>query len=249
MPTPIDVGLPRPGHAVTDELLALGEAPLPAAGPSGETDEKETRKHRKREAKLRRDALRPPDSFERFRILAELVNQGRRIVELADHKARYALVVIGVLNAGVFFIISRGHLLADLPQAIKPWLVGVAVIYSALTFIFMYYAVECLRPRRMEYLDVMLASDRIGTPAARHNPHGILFWETIAKYEFDAYRRAWASVRMEQLNAEVVVIAHQQARLIQSKYAALQWLFRGLAALLVLAGVLLAVYARFGLAG
>ena len=164
-------------------------------------------------------------------------------------KARYALVVIGVLNAGVFFIISRGHLLADLPQSIKPWLVGLVVIYSALTFIFMYYAVECLRPRRMPYLGVMVANDGIDTPAALHGPRGILFWETIAKYELDAYRRAWASVRMEQLNAEVVVIAHQQARLIRSKYAALQWLFRGLAVLLVLAGVLLAVYAAFGLAG
>jgi hypothetical protein len=244
-----DVGLARPVHAVTEELLSLGGAPLPTTGPQSETEDKETRRHRKREAKLRRDAVRPPESFERFRILAELVDQGRQVVELADHKARYALVVIGVLNAGVFFIISRGHLLADLPQSIKPWLVGLVVIYSALTFIFMYYAVECLRPRRMPYLDVMVANDGIDRPAALHGPRGILFWETIAKYELDAYRRAWGSVRMEQLNAEVVVIAHQQARLIQSKYAALQWLFRGLAVLLVLAGVLLAVYAAFGLAG
>jgi formate-dependent nitrite reductase membrane component NrfD len=101
----------------------------------------------------------------------------------------------------------------------------------------------------MEYLDAMIANDSIDPPAARHSPRGILFWETIAKYELDAYRRAWGSVRMEQLNAEVVVIAHQQARLIRSKYAALQWLFRGLAVLLVLAGALLAVYAGFGLAG
>jgi hypothetical protein len=244
-----DVGFQRPARAVTEQLPALGGAPLATAGPIGETDDKETRKHRKREAKLRRDAMRPPESFERFRILAELVNQGRRVVELADHKARYALVVIGVLNAGVFFIISRGHLLADLPQAIKPWLVGLAILYSALTFIFMYYAVECLRPRRMEYLDFMLANDGIDTPVARYSPRGILFWETIAKYELEAYQRAWASVRMEQLNDEVVVIAHQQARLIRSKYAALQWLFRGLAVLLVLAGVLLAVYTGFVLAG
>jgi hypothetical protein len=244
-----DAGFARPVHVVTEEPLALGGAPLPAAGPPGDADDKEVRKHRKLEAKLRRDAMRPPESFERFRILAELVDQGRQVVELADHKARYALVVIGVLNAGVFFIISREHLLADLPQSIKPWLVGLVVIYSALTFIFMYYAVECLRPRRMPYLDVMVANDGIDTPAALHGPRGILFWETIAKYELEAYRRAWATVRMEQLNAEVVVIAHQQARLIRSKYAALQWLFRGLAVLLILAGVLLAVYAVFGLAG
>ncbi len=83
-----------------NSMLALGGAPLPAARVSADDHDKAARKRRKSEAKLRRDAERPPESFERFRILAELVNEGRRVVELADHKARYALVVIGVLNAG-----------------------------------------------------------------------------------------------------------------------------------------------------
>ena len=39
-------------------------------------------------------------SSERFRILIEMVSEGRQVVDLADHKARYALVMMGVLNAG-----------------------------------------------------------------------------------------------------------------------------------------------------
>jgi len=229
-----------------DSMLALGGAPLPAPGASVDDHEKGARKRRKNEAKLRRDAERPPESFERFRILAELVNEGRRVVELADHKARYALVIIGVLNAGVFFLMSRAHLFGGLPQVVKPWLVGSLVAYAALTFLFVSYAVDSLRPRRLRYAGIMSANG--GGELSAHSPRGVLFWETIAAYDLDAYRQAWSGIRMEQLNAEVVVIAHQQAGLIRAKYVALGRLYWGLAMLVVLAALLLAVYAGFGLA-
>jgi len=227
-------------------MLALGGAPLPAARVSADDHDKAARKRRKSEAKLRRDAERPPESFERFRILAELVNEGRRVVELADHKARYALVVIGVLNAGVFFLMSRAHMFGSLPEGVKPWLVGSLVAYAGLTFLFVFYAVDSLRPRRLRYAGIMSATG--GGELSAHSPRGVLFWETIAEYELDAYRRAWSGIRMEQLNAEVVVIAHQQAGLIRAKYVALGRLYWGLAMLVVLGALLLTVYAGFGLA-
>jgi hypothetical protein len=224
---------------------ALGGAPLPEPVPiSGEHD-KEARRRRKREAKLRRDAERPPESFERFRILLELVGEGRQVVDLADHKARYALVVMGVLNAGVFFLMSRSHLFGNLSSGVKPWLIGFIIVYAALTFLFVYYAVDCLRPRRLQYADMMAAG---ASGEERHAPRGILFWETIATFDLDSYRRAWSGVRMEQLNAEAVIIAHHEARLIRAKYVALGRLYFGLAVLVVLAGILLAVFTVFGLA-
>jgi hypothetical protein len=236
---------------LADEVLmaALGGGPLPEPAPATGEHDKQARKRLKHDAKLRRDAERPPESFERFRILSELVNEGRQVVDLVDHKARYSLVVMGVLNAGVFFLMSRSHLLGTMPQTVKPWLIGFMVTYAALTFLFVFYAVDCLRPRRLWYADVMAAHEDSGEPQTRHAPRGILFWETIANYELDAYRRAWSGIRMEQLNAEVVIIAHQQARLIRAKYVALRRLYRGLAVLVILAGILLAVYTLFGLTG
>src|SRR5687768_3045137 len=106
-----------------------------------------TRKHRKRTEKLRRDATRSPRSLERWRILMDVVDEGRRVAELADHKARYALVVMGSLNAGVFLILSRAHLIADLPPVLKPWLVGVLIAYAGLSCLFVYHAIDCIRPR------------------------------------------------------------------------------------------------------
>jgi hypothetical protein len=224
--------------------LALGGAPMPEIDLVPGEHDKQARKQRKRNAKRRRDAERPPDSFERWRILSELVNEGRQVVDLADHKARYALVVMGVLNAGVYFLMSRSHLFASLAPGVKPWLIGFMIAYAALTFLFVYHAVDCLRPRRLQYAD-LVSSNRGGEA---HAPQGILFWETIATYGLEAYQRAWSTARMEQLNAEVVIIAHYQARLIRAKYVALGRLYLGLAVLVVLAGCLLAAFTMLGLA-
>jgi hypothetical protein len=233
---------PVPATASEPLASALGGAPLPQP-ITGDHDDKQARKQRKRELKLRRDAERPPDSFERWRILSELVNEGRQVVDLADHKARYALVVMGALNAGVFFLMSRAHLFGDLPPEVKPWMIGFLLVYAALTFLFVWHAVDCLRPRRLHYAEKMAGiPDRRGARA----PHGLLYWEAIAGYDLESYQRAWSGARMEEINAEVVIIAHYLARLIRSKYVALGRLYVGLAALIALAGVLLAAFTLFG---
>jgi hypothetical protein len=240
MPTRFDT--PVAATAIEPLEPALGGAPLPQPIRSDHNDKK-ARKQRKRELKLRRDAERPPDSFERWRILSELVNEGRQVVDLADHKARYALVVMGVLNAGVFFLMSRAHLFGGLPSAVKPWMIGFLLVYAALTFLFVWHAVDCLRPRQLHYADKMP-----GTPDrhATHTPRGLLYWEAIATYDLESYQRAWSGARMEELNAEVVLIAHYLARLIRSKYVALGRLYVGLAALIALAGVLLTAFTLLG---
>ena len=198
-------------------------------------EERIARKQRKREAKLRRDATRPPRSLERWRILMDVVDEGRRVVELADHKARYALVVMGALNAGVFLVLSRAHLLTDLPAVLKPWLIGALVAYAGLSCLFVYHAIQCLRPRWLR--------DAGGQGvAASPAPLGLLHWESIGRYDEKAYRNAWDTVRMDQLNREVVVISHHLALLIDRKYRALARLYRGLAVLVILAALQLLVY-------
>ena len=199
-------------------------------------------KQRKREAKLHRDATRPPRSLERWRILMDVVDEGRRVADLADHKARYALVVMGALNAGVFLILSRANLIADLPPVLKPWLIGALVAYAGLTCLFVYHAIDCIRPRWLR--------DAVGPGGAGgQEPLGLLYWESIGRYEEKAYRKAWNTVRMDQLNDEVVVISHHLALLIRHKYRALDRLFRGLAVLVILAALQLLVYGAIALAG
>ena len=203
-----------------------------AAAP-GRPEDRMARKHRKREAKLHRDATRPPRSMERWRILMDVVEEGRRVVDMADHKARYALVIMGALNAGVFLVLSRAHLVSDLPPHLKPWLVGVLVVYAGLSCLFVYHAMDCLRPRWLQKT----------APSA----NGLLYWESIRNHGEEEYRRAWQNTRMDQLNGEVVLIAHHLSLLIGRKYRALDRLYRGLLVLVVLAALQLLVYGTLAL--
>ena len=211
----------------------LGKEPGHDAG-------KAARKRRKQEGKLRRDAERPPRSLERWRILMDVADEGRRVAELADHKARYALVVMGVLNTGVFLVLSRAHLLSDLSPELRPWLIGFLVVYTGLSCFFVFHAIDCLRPRR-------LRSALASAAAGPQEPLGLLHWEFIGACDLAAYRHAWSTVRMEQLNGEVVDIAHHLAGLIAAKYRALSRLYWGLSVLVVLAALQLIVYAGFAL--
>lgn len=234
-------------HQAAPFIDALAGAPIAEPEPALGEREKGARKRRKRELQRLRDAERPPGAFERFKVLAELVKQGNQIIDLVDHRARYALVVLGALNAGVVLILSRLQVLSTLAPDTRMWFIAAMGVYAALTSVCVYFAVECLRPRRM--YEAGVGTERVADagPAARHASRGILFWETIAAYELDEYRQAWSAIRMEQLNAEVVSLAHRQSRVVRAKYAVLGRLFNGLVLLLVLAGVLLATGALLGI--
>jgi hypothetical protein len=208
----------------------IGRTELVVEPPSGDHD-KRARRHRKREEKLHRDAVRPPRSFERFRILAELVSEGRQVVEIADHKARYAIIVLGVVNAAMYLVITRAHLVNAVAPAIKPWLTAALAAYAVLTFLFLLHAIDCLRPRRL------------GGAALLPERQSLLCWDAVASTDLAAYRAAWMRARMDQINDEAVVIAHRESRILDAKYRALGRLYAGLSVLVLLGGVLLAALA------
>jgi hypothetical protein len=199
--------------------------------PAGPDHEGHTHRQRKREEKRRRDAVRPPDSFERFRIIAELVGEGRQLVEIADHKARYALIVLGVLNAAVYVVMTRAHLLGGLSHSLRPWLLGALGLYAVLTFLFMLHAIDCLRPRWLRGETLV------------HGRQSLLCWDSIARADLQDYRNAWNDARMDQVNDEAAAIAHRESHIIEAKYRALGRLYIGLSAMVLLGGMLLAVYA------
>ncbi|MGE0440211.1 MAG: Pycsar system effector family protein [Gemmatimonadales bacterium] len=210
----------------------LGGSPLPPATPD-DLGDKARRKLKKRQARLLKDAGRQPRGFERWRMITEVAGELRHVVDLVDHKARYALIILGALNAAVFFVLSRGHVIGTLPASARPWILGFLAVYAALTFVFVLYAIDCLRPR-------LLA--RVGPPGD-HPTRGLLYWETIARYGLADYRRAWSEAHLDEINAEAVVIVHHLAHLLVEKYRALGRLYLGLVILAALAMITLAFYA------
>ena len=200
---------------------------------------KAERRRQKRADRLRRDAARQPESWERFRILLEVVDQQRSVVEIADHKARYALIIVGVLNAILFVLLGKGGVFKAIPDSMRPWLIGAVALYAGLTFLFALHAIDCLRPRELRSK---------GTPVHSLGIPGLLFWEGIVQHEREAYLKEWSEVRMDQLNAEAMLIAYRLSQLVRAKYRALHRLYNGLVVLVVLCTILLAAYAVWGTA-
>jgi hypothetical protein len=198
------------------------------------------KKDREKEAEqIDEDSSRAPDAWERFRILLESIDQGRKLTEVADHKARYALVLIGVVNAAMIFLGTRSDFLQGTPSWLLPWLHALIIPYIAAGFVALWFAIDCLRPRMLGAGHLPRAAEARHS-AVRHHPLGILSWEAIVRRNLDAYQQAWDSVSLGQLNAEMVLIAHALADLNRAKFTAIRRMYLAMFVVIALAAMLLA---------
>jgi len=214
------------------------DAPSPGpdaaeGGPSGEDA-----KWRRKEAKLLAESARPLDPRERYRALVDALEEAQDLVELADRKARFALVIMGALNIAFFFLATRAEIIDYLPLWLRPFLGFYMLLYAAVALFFFLEAIESLRPRRFR---PQLPYPGEGGP--EHYPQGLRYHEDVVQRDVEAFRRAWREVRFGQLNAELAVQNHIMARINLDKYRSLRRLYGGLRVLTLLAGGLLAVLA------
>jgi uncharacterized protein YjiK len=216
---------------VEEESPAL--AALAAAGPVEDDS-----KRRRKEAKLLAASARPLDPWERYRALVDALEEAQDLVELADRKARFALVIMGALNIAFFFIVTRTDILELLPAWLKPFLGFYLLVYAAVALFFFLEAIEALRPRRFR---PHLPYPGDGGPD--HYPQGLRYYEDVVQRDVEAFRRAWRDVRFGQVNAELAVQNHVMARINLDKYRSLRRLYGGLRVLTLLAGGLLAILA------
>ena len=204
-----------------------------AAGPEGDDS-----KRRKREAKLLAESARPLDPRERYRALVDALEEAQDLVELADRKARFALVIMGALNISFFFLATRVEIVAYMPTWLRPFLGFYLLVYAGVALFFFLEAIESLRPRRFRP-HVPYPGD--GGPD--QYPEGLRYYEDAVRRDLEAYRRAWREVRFGQLNSEIAVQNHVMARINFDKFRSLRRLYAGLRVLTILAGGLLAMLA------
>ena len=204
-----------------------------AAGPAEDDG-----KRRRKEAKLRAQSTRSMDPWERYRALVHTLEAAQDLVELADRKARFALVIMGALNVAFFFVATRSGLVDDLPPWLRPFLGFYLLVYAAVALFFFLEAIEALRPRSFR---PNLPFPGEGGPD--HFPEGVRYYEDIVQHDLEAYRRAWRELRFGQLNAELAVQNHAMAHINLDKYRSLRRLYGGLRVLTLLAGGLLAILA------
>ena len=230
----------RPGFYASRTLyLSMVEEASPepvertAAGP-----EEGDARRRKKEAKLQAESIRPLDPWERYRALVDSLEEAQDLVELADRKARFALVIMGALNVTFFFLATRTEIVEYLPLWLRPFLGFYLMVYAGVALFFFLEAIEALRPRRFRP-----HVPYPGEGGPDHYPEGLRYYEDTVLRDLEAYRRAWRDVRFGQLNAELAVQNHVMARINLDKFRSLRRLYGGLRVLTILAGGLLAILA------
>src|SRR5438445_2232310 len=216
--------------------LARPPAPGPGVHPPEDRPAKGAVKLTKKQKKQHKDNHRQLDSWERYRALTDVLDEALDLVDLADHKARFALIIMTAINAVIFLLGARTDVIKDLPAGIRPWMLVGFIFYILTTLYFFFQAIESLRPRKSQP-HVRYA----GESGLEEHPLGIRFYEDILSRDVEAYRRAWREIRIGQLNAELAVQAHALAQINQAKYNALRRLYRGLQIMILMATALLSI--------
>jgi uncharacterized protein YjiK len=191
----------------------------------------------KKQKKKRKDATRALDSWERYRALTDAVDEANDLVDLADHKARFALVIMAAINVVLFFSANALDPLKHRSLWLQILLGAYLLAYVLTALYFFLQAIESLRPRKSQ--------PQVEAPVDQSSiedfPLGIRFYEDILRRNVDAYKKAWQEVRIGQLNAELAVQAHALAAINLIKYAALRRLYMGLKIMLLMAVGLVAL--------
>jgi uncharacterized protein YjiK len=167
--------------------------------------------------------------------LSDAFDMQQELVDLADHKARFALIIMGALNAVFVLGGMRTDVASLLPEGLRPWLLAYVGLYAVVAVTFFLQAIESLRPRegRPNVPDP-------GDGGYEDHPMGVRFFEDVLRRDISSYQQAWRDIHVGQLNAELAVQVHVLARINHAKYAALRKLYGGLRVMtLLIAGVLI----------
>jgi uncharacterized protein YjiK len=211
--------------------------PLDKAAPGLRT----VRKNGKKQKKLLKDAHRPLESWERYRALTDALDEAHDLVDLGDHKARFALIIAGALNVFLYALGASTDIIDNVPEHLRFAVAILAGLYAVLAIYNLIQAIESLRPRRATPY-VHFSAD---TGGFEEYPVGLRFYEDILSRDMESYRRAWREVRVGQLNNEVAVQLHALAAINRAKFAALDKLYRGLQLMTVFAVLMLLMGTAF----
>jgi hypothetical protein len=162
------------------------------------------------------------------------------LLDMANREARFALIIVGALNAVLFVVGTRSSLVSALPAAARPWLALGLVAYGAVAVRFFLQAIEVLRPRKFH----SRLPDSVTTP--ERSPAGVRYYEDVIRRDAEGHYRAWQEVRISQLNAELAVQGHSLSLKARAKHEALRRLFNGLRLMALLAAGLLMGMVLFG---
>lgn len=199
----------------------------------GKVSEKADRRQRRLERLLETRTLEP---WERYRALDDALGHLRDVSDMGDQKARFALIIMGALNAGNVVILARSGLTSGQASAI---LVTYAAVYSVAALYLFIQAIESLRPRAVMDASVDEMAGRATGMA------GLRFMGNMVRMGPEEYDLAWRGLRIGELSRELALHVQIMARINVMKFRAISRLYRGLEVMTFLTAGLIA-YRGFG---
>lgn len=216
---------------MSDVSPAVPNEPAPSAEPTA-------KQARKLERLLETRTLEP---WERYRALVDVLDGYTDLLEHADRKTRFALIIMGLLNAVNFLLVARTDVFGVTAATIGPPVAIYAALYAFLSLYFFSQAIEALRPRSARFFrDSGMPGEAPGaTRRLRAMAH-------VAIESPDEYYEFWREANVDQLCRELAYTAQSMAAINMDKYRALERVYRGLIALTGLTALLLTALAYVG---
>lgn len=196
-------------------------------------DDKTDRKKRDRY-----DESRLLEPWDRYRVLTDMAKLQQDLLEMADRRTRFALLILGTLNALNILVVMRPDLLGRAGVQMTP-VPGVAIyvgVYAAISLWLFVQAVVALKPR---------ATPLLATRDAPGGDRRLRHFGAMISQNADDYLQGWREATIGSVLQELAFHVQLSARVVTEKYIAIARLYVGLMVLVFLtAGMLTIVVVR-----
>lgn len=196
-------------------------------------DEKSERKKREKY-----DESRLLEPWDQYRVLTDMAKMQQDLLEMADRRTRFALLILGTLNALNIIIVMRPDLLGQAGVQLTP-VPGVAFyigVYAAISLWLFVQAVLALKPRANPLLSIAGLPE--GSRRLRH-------FGSMISQSAEEYMQGWREATIGSVLKELAFHVQLSARVVAAKYTAIGRLYVGLMVLVFLtAGMLTIVVIR-----
>jgi hypothetical protein len=206
--------------------------------PDDPVIDKEERKAERKRLKRLEETLEtgPMSPWERYRVLTDLLEQHTDIAEMADRKTRFALVILGAVNAVNLVVVARPAMFAPDVESVRTAIALYGTIYVALSLFLFVQAIGALKPRVGAFLDTV---EKTGPEDRRIL--GLRFIKNTLDSSRSEYYERWKQASFADVNHEIAITVQMFAGIITSKYKALYRLYMGLMVLVFLTAGMLSV--------
>lgn len=198
------------------------------------------------DAKIRKlrekmDDGRPLTPSELYRALNDALDEGYDLFDLSNREARFALILMGGLNAALLIAATQtslGSRLSPLERQIEGAIIG---IYAVFALGFVLQAVQALRPGHFRPKLKHWSRER------KDFPRGVRYFEDVVSRNTEEHWDAWTTVTVRQLNAELAVQVHSLSLKNNSRKRAVRGLYNNLRIMTVVLSLILILFVIFTL--